>query len=170
MPTQSDNANTGYHLEIYFSHNSPALETSQKLAENGILSKVLSRRGGHVVCIRNAESIKDFVAFLPAPISVLKITDLIINRELANKINRQKNCDLGNVNKQVEASIKQIDAIKKIQSEKGLDSLKPDLATTARARVDYPDDTLNELAERLNITKSCLNHRLRKIVLIANEI
>ena len=170
LPTKNGNISTGYLLEIYFSHHSPALETCQKLAESGITARVLSRRGGHVVYIRSAEDIKDFIAFLPAPISVLKITELMINRELANKINRQKNCDLGNVNKQVEAVVKMVNAIKKIDAEIGLDSLKPDLAMTARARIDNPDDTMSELAEKLDITKSCLNHRLRKIVLIANEL
>ena len=63
-----------------------------------------------------AEEIKNFLAFLPAPVSVLKLTDLMINRELSNNSNRQKNCDLGNVNKQVEASAKQIDAINKIKN------------------------------------------------------
>ena len=94
----------------------------------------------------------------------------MINREFANTINRQKNCDLANVSKQVEASAKQIDAIKKIEQTIGLDGLKPDLAQTARARIEFPDDTLNELAERLIVSKSCLNHRLRKIVAIANEL
>ena len=83
---------------------------------------------------------------------------------------RQKNCDLGNVNKQVEASQKQINAIKKIQATIGLEGLSKDLELTARNRIDYPDDTLLELAERLSISKSCLNHRLRKILAIANEL
>ena len=170
LPNENDNSSTSYHLEISFSHHGPALETSSKLAEYGIMTKIVKRRENYIIYIKSAEEIKDFLAFLPAPISVLKITDLMINRELANKINRQKNCDLGNVNKQVEASAKQINAIKKIQTTIGLDSLNKDLENTAKSRIDYPDDTLLELAERLNISKSCLNHRLRKILVIANEL
>ena len=170
LPNENDNSSTGYHLEINFSHYSPALETSEKLAEFGVLTKIVKRREGYIVYIKSAEEIKDFLAFLPAPISVLKLTDLMINREFANTINRQKNCDLGNVNKQVEASAKQIDAIKKIESTIGLDGLKKDLAQTARFRMEYPDDTLIELAEKLAVSKSCLNHRLRKLILIANEL
>lgn len=170
LPTENDNSSTGYHLEINFSHYAPALETSEKLAQFGVLTKIVNRREGYIVYIKSAEEIKDFLAFLPAPISVLKLTDLMINRELANTINRQKNCDLGNVTKQVEASAKQVDAIKKIEQTIGIDSLKDDMAKTARFRLDYPDDTLNELAERLAISKSCLNHRLRKIVMLANEL
>lgn len=170
LPTENDNSTTGYHLEIYFSHYAPALETSEKLAQNGVLTRIVKRREGHIVYIKSAEDIKDFLAFLPAPVSVLKLTDLMIERELANKINRQKNCDLGNVNKQVEAWVKQEKAIKKIDEIIGLEGLKPDLVVTARARLDNPDETLNELAERLGISKSCLNHRLRKIVEIAEQL
>jgi len=170
LPNENDSSSTSYHLEISFSHHSPALETSSKLAEYGIMTKIVKRREGYIIYIKSAEEIKDFLAFLPAPISVLKITDLMINRELANKINRQKNCDLGNVNKQVEACAKQIDAIKKIQTTIGLSGLNKDLETTARLRMEYTGDTLTELAERLKVTKSCLNHRLRKILVIANEL
>ena len=170
LPNENDNSSTSYHLEISFSHHSPALETSCKLAEYGIMTKIVKRRDSYIIYIKSAEEIKYFLAFLPAPISVLKITDLMINRELANKINRQKNCDLGNVNKQVEASAKQIVAIKKIQTTIGLDSLSKDLENTAKCRIDYPDETLLELAERLSVSKSCLNHRLRKIMTIANEL
>ena len=74
------------------------------------------------------------------------------------------------MNKQVEAAGKQIDAINKIEQVIGIDGLKPDLREVAIKRKENPDETLLELAERLNITKSCLNHRLRKIVCIANEL
>ena len=60
--------------------------------------------------------------------------------------------------------------IKKIDKIIGLEGLKPDLMATAKARLDNPDETLNELAEILNISKSCLNHRLRKIVEIAEQL
>ena len=105
---------------------------------------------------------------MQAPKSVLKITDLMINRELSNNSNRQKNCDLGNLNRQIEAVAKQIDAINLLKEKGELDSLKPELLLVANARVDNPEETLNELAERLNLSKSCLNHRLRKLVSLAN--
>ncbi len=170
MPNENENSSTGYHLELVFSHYTPALETSEKLAEFGVLTKITRRRENYIVYIKSGEEIKDFLAFLPAPVSVLKITDLIINREISNNSNRQKNCDLGNVNKQVEASAKQIDAINKIIETIGLEQLKEDDRLVAKARIDNPDDTLSELAERLKITKSCLNHRLRKIISIAKEL
>lgn len=170
VPTADDSSSTGYHLEMNFSHYTPALQTSEKLAEHGIITKITRRRDNYILYIKSVEEIKDFIAFLPAPVSVLKLTDLMINRELVNASNRRKNCDLGNVNKQVEASVKQISSIDKIEQTIGLDTLKTDLRITAKARKENPDETMSELALRLNVSKSCLNHRLRKIVAIANEL
>ncbi len=170
IPNSDSALNTGYHLELVFSHYAPALSTSEKLAENGVLTKITRRRDNFIVYIKSAEEIKDFLAFLPAPVSVLKLMDLMINREISNNSNRQKNCDLGNLSKQVEAAGKQIEAINKIEITIGLDTLKPDLRAVAIARKENPDETLLELASRLQLTKSCLNHRMRKIVCIANEL
>lgn len=170
LPNDTAESNTKYHLELAFSHYTPALETSEKLAEFGVKTKITRRKENYMVYIKSAEEIKDFIAFLPAPVSVLKITDLMINRELTNRSNRQKNCDLANLNKQVDAAAKQLSAIEKIDKTVGLNSLKLDLKETAIARRDNPDETLGELAEILGVSKSCLNHRLRKIVQISTEL
>ena len=171
VPDSGDNStNTKYHLELVFSHPEPAAKTNGILHKNGILSKILRRKDNYVLYLKSAESIKDFIAFLGAPVSVLKLTDLLISKELINSANRRMNCDLSNVNKQVEASAKLLESIKVIEGSVGLNSLKDSLKQTALARKNYPDETLLELSERLNISKSCLNHRLRKIVEIANEI
>lgn len=170
LPTDNEDTSTGYHLEMVFSHYTPALETSEKLAEFGVITKITRRKENYLVYIKSAEEIKDFIAFLPAPVSVLKITDLMINRELTNRSNRQRNCDLANTTKQVDAAAKQLKAIEKISAVIGLETLKKDLAETAVARKEYPTETLTELAERLNVSKSCLNHRLRKLLAIADEL
>lgn len=165
-----ENAASGYHLEMSFSHSTTALAVSKAIAAFGVSGRIIRRKENFVLYLKSAEEIKDFIAMLPAPVSVLKLTDIMIERELSNNSNRQTNCDIGNVNKQVEASAKQTEAIKKISEKQGLSSLKKELYDTATARIKYPDDTLSELAERLNVSKSCLNHRLRKLVCIANEV
>lgn len=167
----SDNASdSGYHLEMQFSHYTPASETEEILGKFGIDAKVMRRKELYVLYIKSGEGIKDFTAFLPAPKSMLKLTGLMIDRELKNKTNRQKNCDLGNVSRQVEAAAKQIEAVNEVEKKRGLDFLGAELSATARARRENPEDTLAELAERLGISKSCLNHRLRKIVEISERI
>ena len=170
VPGVRSGDNSGYHAELVFSHYTPALETAEKLAQYDVNVKLTRRKGKYVAYLRSAEEIKNFTAFLSAPVSVLKLTDLMINRELSNKSNRQKNCDLGNVGKQVEAAQKQINAIKKIRAAEAFDSMREELRETAKARENNADDTLGELAEKLGITKSCLNHRLRKITEIAEKL
>ena len=129
----------------------------------------MRRKGKFVVYIKSVEEIKNFLAFLSLPLSVLKLTELIIEREITNASNRATNCDLANVEKQVEASAKQISAINKIK--KYNQSLLSDtLKEVAEARLTYKDETLVELSSRLNISKSCLNHRLRRIIAIADGI
>ena len=169
VPSSKDN-NTKYHLEIVFGHSIPAQDTAGRLFKNGISTRIIRRKSSCVLYIKSAEEIKDFIAFLPAPVSVLKLTDIMIEREMINDINRAKNCDMGNLTRQVEASARQTLAIEKIQKTKGLDYLKKDLKETAIARLENREDSLVDLAERLGITKSCLNHRLRKIIEIAKEI
>lgn len=166
----SSGSSTGYHVELVFSHYTPALETAEKLSEYNVQTKITRRKDTFIVYIKSAEEIKNFTAFLGAPISVLKLTDLMINREITNETNRRLNCDLGNVSRQIEATDKQLAAIERIEKTIGLDRLKPDLTITAIARREHSDYTMAELAEALSITKSCLNHRLRKIVCIANEL
>lgn len=168
LPTSKKSTHTGYHLELSFSHATPAQATANKLYKLGIKPKFLNRKGNILLYLKSAEEIKDFFAFIQAPKAVLKITDLMINREISNKSNRQKNCDLGNLNRQVEAVAKQIQAIEKIEKSIGLEQLKPDLMQVAIARKENPETSLSELAEILHLSKSCLNHRLRKIVEIAN--
>ncbi|MBR5900330.1 MAG: DNA-binding protein WhiA [Clostridia bacterium] len=170
VPESDKNTNTGYHLQMAFSHSAPAGSVASKLAKFKIETKITRRKENYVVYIKSAESIKDFIAFLPAPVAVLNFTDLMINREISNKSNRQKNCDLGNLTKQVDASFKQIEAIKKLLNNNVLEQLSDDLKVTAKARVDNPEDTLNELAQKLSVSKSCLNHRLRKLVSLAGKL
>ena len=173
VPSGKDAAKTGYHAELCFSHAGSAELTAKELLKRGIKSNITRRKGDYVLYIKSAEEIKDFIAFLGTPKAVLKLTDVMIEREIVNVTNRRKNCDLGNVNRQIEAQEKIIRAIERIENAEkaGAKSLlKPELRLVANARKDFQDDTLKELAERLSITKSCLNHRLRKISEIAEKL
>ncbi len=169
VPSSDSAKNTGYHLELIFSHYVPALSLNEKLSDFGVETKIMRRKDSFIVYIKSAESITDFVALLGASRSVLELTDRVIERQLTNKSNRQKNCDVGNISRQIDASTKQTEAIEIIKNTVGLESLKPDLKLVASARLNYPEDTISELANKLNITKSCLNHRLRKLIQIAYE-
>ena len=161
---------TGYHLGIRFSSYKASVGFISLLETFGVYSSIVERRGFYLIYIKQAEEIKDFLALVNAPMSALKLTELIIEKEVINNVNRAKNCDLANVNKQLDASERHIKYIELIENTVGLDTLGDNLKITALIRRDYPDDSMNELAERLKITKSCLNHRLRKITEIAENI
>lgn len=170
VPSKENSGTTGYHLEMIFSHSAPAMDTAQVLLQHGVSSKIMRRKESYVLYIKSVDEIKNFIAFLSASVSVLRLTDLSIERELSNNSNRQKNCDLGNAGRQVDATARQIEAINLLKEKGLLEGLKKDLYDTALARVEYADDTLLELAERLEITKSCLNHRLRKLLAMSREL
>ena len=102
--------------------------------------------------------------------SVLRLSEIMVEREMSNQTNRETNCYLHNTDKTVIASVKQCSAIEVISQSIGLDALPEDLRETATGRIKYATLSLNDLADKLGISKSCLNHRLRKIVAIAEEL
>ncbi len=169
VPDGSSEKGTGYHLEMVFSHDVTAENVSSRLSEYGINGRIIRRRDNFVLYFKSAETIKDLLAFLALPKCVLKFTEIMVMREFINDVNRKKNCDLGNVSRQVSASIKINEAVE-ILKEKGLfDGLKAELKETAEKKIAFPDDSYGELAAKLNVTKSCLNHRFRKLQELAEK-
>lgn len=159
---------TGYHLELTFTSEEASINFVEILNGFGIYPKITFRRF-FVVYLKSSEDIKDFLALLGANKAVIEITELMVEKEVMNNVNRQKNCDLANVNKQLLAAEKQIKAIEILEKNGRFDALGKDLKETAIVRKENPEVTLLELADMLGVTKSCVNHRLRKIVQIANE-
>ena len=164
--------NTGYHLEFVFSSDELAENFTNLLAEFEIMSKKTSRKGNHIVYLKEGEVISDLLALVGAGGAVLDLQNEITLRSLRNTINRQNNCDTGNISKTVEASIKHITAIKIIQETIGLEELTIGLQEAAMLRIANPEESLDRLVKLSPkpITKSGLSHRFRKIIAIANEL
>lgn len=154
---------SGYHLEFIFSRHEIADDFSALLAHFDFLPKIIERKDTFVVYFKSSEEITDLLVFMGASRSALKMTELVVNKDYNNNVNRKINCDMANIKKQVDASMRQVELIEDIDRTVSLSSLAPTLSSVARARLDNPDDTMQELADRLNITKSCLNHRMRKL-------
>ncbi len=161
---------TGYHFEIVTAHHETALGLSELTAGFGIITKIVKRKEMYATYLKNSEEIKDLLALLGLNKCVLEITDLMCFKEFSSNVNRQRNCDLGNLNKQVDAVERWLKAFEIIRDTIGIDKLDKSLVDVINAREEYTEDTLSELAARLNITKSCLNHRLRKIMSIADNL
>ena len=161
----------GYHLEMRFYNESLAYDIMNYLAQFDIFVKKIARDEQFGLYIKDSTIISDFMAFFGASQSVLEINNILVSRSVRNDTNRLRNCELANMDKSILASVKQIQAIKLIDLELGLDNLPEKLRELALLRIEYSDYTLDQLRELLSgeISKSGINHRFRKIMDIAKS-
>ncbi len=162
----------GYHLELATTHHSVAREAYTLFQEVMNFSpKSAQRGGGQVLYLKNSELICDFLTLLGAPICAMGIMETRLEKELNNKVNRRCNCDEANTSKVVEAAQEQLSAIRILHQSGLFETLPKKLKEAAMARQDNPEASLTELAEMMEppITKPAMNHRLKKLVLMAKE-
>lgn len=163
---------SGYHLE-FASHKRDFLEGLQEiLGEFTIPAKLGTRKNLHILYLKDSESIKDLLALVGAMQSVLALSNEMATRGLRNIVNRQVNCINANINKTVEASLKQIQAIEYINQKIGLDNLPDDLQEVAVLRLANQQESMEELLKlsTIKLTKSGLNHRFRRLIKIAEDL
>jgi len=168
----SQNNTTGYHME-FASHNRIFLEDLMALlSEFNINTKLFERKSIYVLYLKDSETIKDLLALVGAGESVMNLANEMATRGLRNTVNRQVNCINANINKTVEASLKQIEAIKTIDEKIGLDSLPDDLQDVAVLRLANQQESMEELLalSTIKLTKSGLNHRFRRLIKIAETL
>lgn len=162
----------GYHLEFTTTHQAVARECYSLMVEVlGFCPKSAKRGGGHVLYMKQSEMISDFLTFLGAPVAAMGIMEAKLEKELNNRVNRRCNCDDANTSKVVEAAQEQLAAIRILQ-EKGLYQQLPlKLQQAATARTEHPELSLTELAAMMEppITKPAMNHRLKKLIHMAQE-
>ena len=160
-----------YHLELATNHHKVSRETESLMLEQGFAPKDILRNGSSILYFKQSEAIEDFLAFLGAPVAAMGVMEAKIEKDMKNKINRIVNCDNANTSKVVEAAQTQIAAIRSLREQGRFDSLPEKLKQTALLREENPDANLNELAALFDppITKSALNHRLRKLSELASE-
>ncbi|CAI2576310.1 DNA-binding protein WhiA [Apilactobacillus kunkeei] len=162
-----------YHLEIYSlyeEHNDMISEMMNKYELN---SRTTDRRSGYITYLKEAEKIANFLQLIGATNAMLKFEDVRIMRDMRNSVNRLVNCENANMNKVANASTKQISNIQFIDDNVGLDKLPEKLYEVAITRMKMPEVSLKELSESLPsgaISKSGINHRLRKINEFADKI
>ncbi|MCL2527698.1 MAG: DNA-binding protein WhiA [Defluviitaleaceae bacterium] len=138
----------------------------------GLHPKTLAKNGHTIVYLKEAEEISDVLKMMDAHKSLLEYEGKRVEKELRNSLNRQVNCEAANLSKTVTAAQGQIEAIKFIVREAGLGSLSKPLQDIARLRIAHDTASLAEIGAMLSppIGKSGVNHRLRKIVEIADEM
>ena len=162
-----------YHLEIYSIYEEHNNDICQMMNHFGLNARTLERRNGYITYLKEAEKIADFLALIGASTGMLKFEDVRIVRDMRNSVNRLVNSENANLNKVINAAGKQIDNIMYIDEMLGLDKLPEKLREIAVARVENPDISLKELGEIVPsgaISKSGINHRLRKLNEIADDL
>ena len=161
-----------YHLELTTSHMQVSRELEALLQETGFVPKAVSRSGSFVTYFKQSEHIEDFLTLIGAPVAAMEIMTAKMEKDLRNSVNRRLNCDSANLDKTVEAAQEQMEAIRRLRSSERLEQLPEKLQETARLRERNPELTLSELALEFTppVTKSCLNHRLRKLMDLAKDL
>ncbi len=157
-------AKTGYHLEFVFSTAQSAENFSDLLTSLDLLSKLVVRGEKHVVYCKSREIISDFLSTVDAKGALRRLEEVSSEREESNHFNRVSNCYAGNADKSAIASAAQIVALRRMREDGFLLALPVALQETAECRMQNPADSLSELAEKLGVSKSCFNHRLRKLM------
>jgi len=162
-----------YHLEIvstYFDH-SEAL--CQLMNEFHLHAKMIERKKGFVVYIKEGDKIGEFLNIIGAHPSLLRFENVRIMKDMRNSVNRLVNCETANLNKTIQAAMRQIENIHLIERMIGLDQLPERLREVAETRLKYPEVNLAELGQLLpsgKVSKSAINHRLRKLEEIAGQL
>jgi len=164
--------NKKYHLEIMFKTKKKAEEMQTLLNNFNINAKIIKREKDYMLYLKDGEEISEFLALIGANSSVIKFEEIRVLKETRNDINRLVNCETANLNKTINAAVKQIEDIKLIKKKRKFSSLPENLQEIAELRIANPDVSLVELGKMLSepIGKSGVNHRLKKISEIAEDL
>ena len=162
----------GYHLELATSHRSVSREMLALLREEEFAPKDADRKGNSVIYFKQSEYIEDFLTSIGAPVAAMDVMTAKLEKDLRGSVNRRVNCDAANLDKVVEAAQGQLEAIRRLERSGRLETLPDKLQEAARLRAAHPEDTLSQLAEQCSppVTKSALNHRLRKLVELGSQL
>ena len=167
-----NNPEKKYHLEINLSNKINLDYLFEIITSMNIKCKKLELEKKYSIYLKEGEEISALIALMGANKSVLNFEDIRVQREMRGKVNRIVNCQTANLNKTINASVEQIEAIRKLQKSKKFNKLDENLKEIALLRLEYPDMSLIELGKQLRnpIGKPGVNYRLKKIIEIANEI
>lgn len=158
-----------YHLELVTSHYNVSRELTALLLEAGFFPKEAIRKSNYLTYFKQSEYIEDFLTVIGAPLAAMELMNAKVEKNLRGSVNRRVNCDAANLDKAVDAALEQIEAIHRLEERGMLQDLPDKLKETVDLRVAHPELTLSQLAELCDppVTKSCLNHRIRKLMELA---
>ena len=154
------------HLEFVTDHKNVAGETVSMLQEMGFEPRSTQRAGHYVLYFKQSEAAEDLFTTMGASGAALELMNAKVEKDMRNAINRRVNCDSANADKIVSAAQSQLEKIRALDAEVGIENLPSDLSELALLRIANPEASLSDLAALSDppVTKSCINHRLRKLM------
>ncbi len=161
-----------YHFEVSCATEPKAEQIRDILASFDIDARIIMRKKYFVVYIKEGAQIVDVLNIMEAHVALMEFENVRILKEIRENVNRKFNCETANISKTVSAAVKQTRDIEYIRDTIGFDGLADGLCQIAKARLERPEATLNELGAALNppVGKSGVNHRLRKLGSIADAL
>ncbi len=160
-----------YHLELATPHLQAGREVEALLRDMGYEPKNVQRQGNGVTYFKQSDHIEELLTRIGAPAAAMEVMAAKVEKEMRNTVNRRVNCDAANVDKAVAASREQVEALTRLTDAGVVATLPVKLQEVAVARLLQPELSLSELAETFDppLTKSCLNHRMRKLMELAGK-
>lgn len=161
-----------YHFEIVCTSKEKAEQLQKVMKCFGLDAKIVLRKKSYVVYLKEGNQIADMLNVMEAHVALMEFENVRIVKDMRNSVNRKVNCETANIGKTVSAAVRQIDDIRYIRETKGLNELPEGLKDMALTRLAYPEASLKELGSLLTppVGKSGVNHRLRKLSEIAEEL
>ena len=161
-----------YHMELATGHLHASRELEALLREMELQPKSIQRSGYYVIYFKQSEAIEELLTRIGAPLAAMELMNTKLEKDLRNQVNRKLNCDTASLDKSVEAATHQVEVIRRMAQFGIMDQLPDKLKDTAEKRLLFPELPLSELAAEFSppLTKSCLNHRLRKLMEIAEQM
>lgn len=163
--------NKGYHLEFVSSREDMAKQLQAVMENFSIRAKIVRRKKYYVVYLKESEEIVDLLNVCEAHVSLMNLENLRILKDVKNSVNRRVNCETANIEKTVNAALRQISDIAYLRDHYGLSGLPEPLRQMAEVRLENPDAPLKDLGQLLDppVGKSGVNHRLRKLSELAQR-
>lgn len=160
-----------YHLELATSHTQASRELQALLKDMGHAPRQVTRAGYQVTYFKNCDQIEDLLTAIGAPLSAMELMNRRVEKNLRNVVNRRVNCEAANLDKAVDAAYEQLEAIRRLYELDRVEGLPDKLKETIILRENYPELTLAQLAAEFDppVSKSCLNHRLRKLIELSKQ-
>lgn len=161
-----------YHLELVTGNADLAKSLVKVMKSLGLPGRMTDRKDDYIVYLKDGNAITTFLQVIGAHNALLTFENVRVVKDMRNQVNRLVNCETANLQKTVNAAVRQVESIQLIAQTIGLAKLPPPLREVAEARLAHPEATLSELVEALEgrVGKSGINHRLRKLGEIAQSL